>query len=205
MDNFLKRKKDVLSKLDKSSKGGWDKRILNLCMKINSFNDYYTTSSCSGRVVLMLDEEKKQGGLFINIYHDEISFEQLKNDLESHKISPPNDPVHSHPKQIKFKMEPCILHVACRNLICAQRLFDKAKFVGWKKSGIIAMKNHIMLELNSTEKLEFPIIFAGELLVDDKFLKIIVKEANEKLEKSWKKIKKLEERLSNYSIKNKNV
>jgi len=191
-NQFSQRKKDILSKFDKSSKGSWDKGILELCKKINSSDDYYTTSSCSGRAVLMLDEEKKQKGLFLKIYHDVISFEDLKKDLESHKISPPNDPVHPHPKQIKFKMEPCILHVACRDLNCAQKLFDKAKLAGWKKSGIISTKNHVMLELNSTERLEFPIIYRREILVDDKFLKIVVEDVNKKLEKSWKKIKRLE-------------
>jgi tRNA wybutosine-synthesizing protein 3 len=196
MDNFLKRKKDVLAKLDKSSKKSWDKKILDLCLKINSSENYYTTSSCSGRVVLMLDEEKKQRGLFIKIYHNKISLEELKKDLVlcSHEN-----------KQIKFKLEPCILHVACRDLNCAQKLFDKAKFVGWKKSGIITAKNHIILELNSTERLEFPIISLGEILVDDKFLKIIVKETNRKLEKSWEKIEKLEMAINNYSTKNKNL
>lgn len=226
-DNFLQRKKDVLSKLDKSfkarrslashkssmidTKKAWDKRILGLCTKINSSNDYYTTSSCSGRVVLMLDEEKKQEGLFIKIYHDEISFEQLKKGLNDILNPSSQSPDHlalisvRKTHKIKFKLEPCILHVACQDLNCAQKLFDKAKFVGWKKSGIIATKNHIMLELNSTERLEFPIIHDGEVLVDDKFLKIIVNESNKKLKKSWEKIKKLKRTIYNYSIKNKNL
>ena len=89
-------------------------------------------------------------------------------------------------------MEPCILHAACRDLNCAQKLFDKAKFAGWKKSGIIATKSHVMLELNSTERLEFPIISSGKILVDDKFLKLVVKETNKKLKKSWEKIERLE-------------
>lgn len=234
MDNFLKRKKDILSRADKSFKKKWDKKILRLCMKINFSDNYYTTSSCSGRAVLMLDEDKKQEGLFIKIYHDGISLKELKRDLDdirslvitrsqidsSKQTSPcfslnksvnmKDSSINSNksranesellkfppslPKDsiIKFKMEPCILHVACRDLNCAQKLFDKAKFAGWKKSGIIATRNHIMLELNSTEKLEFPIISDGEVLVDDKFLKLIVKETNKKLEKSWEKIEKLE-------------
>ena len=241
MDNFLKRKKDILSRADKSFKKKWDKKILRLCMKINFSDNYYTTSSCSGRAVLMLDEDKKQEGLFIKIYHDGISLKELKRDLDdirslvitrsqidsSKQTSPcfslnksvnmkdslinsnksranfseqANTP-RAYPetfsskmftKGIKFKMEPCILHVACRDFNCAQKLFDKAKFAGWKKSGIIATRNHIMLELNSTEKLEFPIISDGEVLVGDKFLKLIVKETNKKLEKSWEKIEKLE-------------
>jgi len=60
MDNFSKRKKDVLSKIDKSSKGGFDEKIVKLCEKINRLDNYYTTSSCAGRVVIMVDKEKKR-------------------------------------------------------------------------------------------------------------------------------------------------
>ena len=63
-EEFLQRKKDILSKEDKSSKGDWDKRIIELCDKINSSEKYYTTSSCSGRVIVMLDQEEKGPGLF---------------------------------------------------------------------------------------------------------------------------------------------
>jgi len=42
-DIFLQRKKEVLSKKDKSSKGSWDEKIKTLCDKINKKNDYYTT------------------------------------------------------------------------------------------------------------------------------------------------------------------
>ncbi|MFA6974207.1 MAG: hypothetical protein WC238_05760 [Parcubacteria group bacterium] len=34
-DNFQRRKQDTLSKLDKSSKKSWDKKIISLCEKIN--------------------------------------------------------------------------------------------------------------------------------------------------------------------------
>jgi tRNA wybutosine-synthesizing protein 3 len=227
MDKFLIRKKDVLSRLDKSSKNGWDKRIRGLCEKINFLEDYYTTSSCAGRVVLMIDEDKKKQGLFIKVYHDKVELRELKKRLASlcSEIDKVNnkkgfsvnnskksrvilergktDTLRAYPETVpvgtstrgKFKMEPCILHVACRDLKSAQMLFDKAKFAGWKKSGIIASENRVMLELNSTERLEFPVVCGGEIIVEDKFLEIVVNEANKKLEKSWEKIEKLKKLL----------
>jgi tRNA wybutosine-synthesizing protein 3 len=221
-DIFLQRKSDVLSKLDKSSKGGWDKHILELCEEINKSENYYTTSSCSGRIVLILDCDEKKQGLFVKVYHDEVEFEGLKSVLASlcselmatHQTSSRcsagnllkgKSSINCSSKSratlergkngIRFKMESCILHVACKTLEDAQKLFDKAKLAGWKRSGIIASGNRFMLELNSTEKLEFPIIRDGKVLVGDDFLKIVVKEANEKLEKGWKKIEKLMESL----------
>jgi len=186
MDIFTKRKKDVLSKLDKSHKGERDEKIAELCEKINSSDDYYTTSSCSGRVVLMTDQDRKDKNFFISVYHDKISLKELKRDLVSS--------VKKNQK-IKFKLEPCILHVSCRTLKDAENLYNKAKLAGWKKSGIIGMKNGFNVELNGTERLEFPIIHRNKILVSDEFLKIIVEESNKKLEKSWKRIKKLEKSL----------
>jgi len=182
-DKFNQRKLGVLSKKDKSSIGQWDKKILKLCEKINKKENYYTTSSCSGRIVIMIDKEKKQKDLFLKMYHNLISFSELRKELES--ISKKNIGL------VKFKLEPCILHVVCKSVEDANILYNKAKLSGWKKSGIIALEKNIVLELNSTEKLEFPIIDKFNILVGDEFLKLIVKQSNQKMKRSWIKIQRL--------------
>jgi len=94
--NFQKRKKDVLSKLDKSSKKSWDVKIVSLCEKINPLENFYTTSSCSGRIVLIIDNAKKTSGLFVKVWHEQINFEKLIASLRS--------VIGSHVcKKIKFK------------------------------------------------------------------------------------------------------
>ncbi|MBW2966012.1 hypothetical protein KY342_02835, partial [Candidatus Woesearchaeota archaeon] len=50
---FENQKKTFLKKIDKSKKGGIDKEIIPLVNKINNSRNYYTTSSCSGRIVLL--------------------------------------------------------------------------------------------------------------------------------------------------------
>jgi tRNA wybutosine-synthesizing protein 3 len=187
MDSFLQRKQDVLSKMDKSSIGKWDDKILSLCKKINSLENYYTTSSCSGRILLMIEQDKKGEDLFVFVSHEKILFNQLKKELKKAlKLN----------KRIKFKFEPCILHVACRDLNDTKTLFEKGKDAGWKRLGIIGTSHGFTFELNSTEKLEFPIIDKKKILVDDNFLKLIVKDANRKLEKSWGKIQRLEKLIT---------
>jgi len=181
---FAQRKKDVLSKADKSHIGRWDEKIMSLCRKINKSDKYYTTSSCSGRIIIIADQDKKARNLFLKRYHNLISFEQLKKDLK--EVAKKNKDL------IKFKLDPCALHVACKSLEDANELYSKAKLAGWKKSGIIAIGKRYVVELNSTERLEFPIINDNEILVNDEFLRILVKRANEKLKKTWKKIRKLE-------------
>lgn len=181
MKIFLKRKESILSKKDKSSKGDWDEKILSLCESINKTPNMYTTSSCSGRVVILLDRDKKGPGVFYWVSHDKITFSGLKKKLNSIKDGNP----------VKFKQEPCILHVACDDFNAAASLLRKAQTAGWKRSGIISHKKKFVCELLSTEKLEFPIIDKGKILVDDNFLKIVVKKSNSNLKKTWDKIEKL--------------
>lgn len=178
---FEKRKFDCLGKDDKSSIGSWDKPILDLCNKINSKNNLYTLSSCSGRIVLIKNIDKKTHDLFVLRTHDKITFAQLKKSLQN----------YNGKEGLVFKQEPPILHICCKSLEDAEQLLNKARLAGWKNSGIMSLSGRIVLELRSTESLALP-IFNKTLLVEDDFLKILVKEANKKLEKSWEKINNLE-------------
>jgi len=184
-DFFIQRKKTVLSKIDKSSKRSWDKKMLPLCEKINSLGNYYTTSSCSGRILLMVYQEKKQNDLFCNVYHNSISLAVLEKDLEEVCKKFKN-------KSIKFKLDPPILHIACRSMKDAKILYEKAKIAGWKKIGLVSWEKRIVLEIICTGKLEFPLIECGKILVDENFLRLIIQQSNFKMKNSWEKIKRLE-------------
>ena len=50
VDDFDKQKSSCLSQADISKKGSIDVGISDLVNYINSQNDYFTTSSCSGRI-----------------------------------------------------------------------------------------------------------------------------------------------------------
>lgn len=177
---FSQRKQSILSKKDKSSKGKWDKKIYGLCGKINEKEEYYTTSSCSGRVIVMIDKDKKESDLFKFVSHDLVEFDNLLKYL----------PKSVDKLNLKFKQVPCILHVACKTLGDAKELLDKSQLAGWKNSGIISLGDNIIVELSGTEKLEFPIVEDGELLISDEFLKVVVEKSNENLKKNWKRIEK---------------
>lgn len=181
-DIFFQRKKDVLNKKDKSSSGKWDEKILKLCEKINSFENYYTTSSCSGRIIIMKDEEKKSPELFEFVSHYLVDFLELEEYFKKVKQN----------KNFKFKQEPMILHVACRDLKSAEKLLKKAQEAGFKHCGVISLGKNIVVEIASTEKIDFPLIVDGKLLVNEKFLQAVLDRANKNLEKGWEKIEKLE-------------
>lgn len=181
--DFQKHKQDFLSKKDKSSINQWDKKIIPLCNKINFIPEYCTTSSCSGRIVIIKKPDKKKKQIWFFKTHEKTNFNELKNQLEKIKSS----------DLIYFKVEPCALHVSCKNIESANKLIKIAKKSGWKKSGISIGKK-IMAEMYSSESLEMP-IKNQQNLIDENFLRILVKEANQKIEKTNKKIKNFKENL----------
>lgn len=189
-DKFQLDKKKQLEREDRSSIGSWDDKISKLCNKINKKKNYYTTSSCSGRVVLLKYSDKKQEDAFLFRTHDKISFNELKKALEE---------AGKHYKEVvEFQQTCCILHVACLTLEDSFEIVKKAKESGWKRSGVMSngkSSNRNIVELHSTESMSFPIMDNGKILVDDDFLKRIVEQANNKLERTWDKIKRLEKLL----------
>ena len=185
-NNFLVQKEKQLSKGDLSSIGSWDKRIAKLCNKINKKKNYYTTSSCAGRIVLLKYSDKKMENVFLFRTHEKTSFNEIKKTLE--KISKTYEGV------VEFQQSCCILHVACLSLLDSQKLLTKAKESGWQRSGIIGGKRNIA-ELHSTESMCFPIMNHGKILVDDDFLKLVIEIANSKLDRTWDKIARLEKKI----------
>jgi len=187
MNQFLRRKKQQFAKDDRSLIQEIDGRIKSLCEIINKNDNYYTTSSCAGRILILLDSKEKRDDLFLFVSHELISFEQLKEELN--KIN--------NKELIYFKQDPCILHVACRDLENAQKIHDMAKDAGWKRCGIIASEKRFIVELNGTERIEFPVMQDEKILANNDFLKVIVEEANKKLKLSWEKIERLKNSFLN--------
>jgi tRNA wybutosine-synthesizing protein 3 len=177
---FQKEKEDCLFKLnnlDKSKKGNVDKPLIFLIEKINLSENYYTTSSCSGRIsIFTIDENnKKNTANWIYVSHDKITYEEIKQYLDN------------LPKTlVRFKFEPIILHICCENLDYAQILLEKCQEIGLKDSGILSLKNKIILKIVGSERIDAPIAIEGELIVDYNYIKEIINLANKKLQKTHK-------------------
>ena len=185
---FDLHKKNALSKLDKSKIGGIDEKIIPLVNLINSKEDYYTTSSCAGRIVLLAITEsaRKNEAEWLLQSHSAITFQQAKEAL---KNIPEN-------KEVWFKEESTIIHVDCRTLEGAISFLHKAKDIGFRRSGISSIKHKIILEILSTERIDTIIAKEGKILVTDEYLQILVDEANKKLLKTQEKIEKFKNLLS---------
>ena len=191
--NFEKEKKEFLGKKDKSRKGSIDDKIKKLVSKINSLEDFYTTSSCSGRILLFTvpKSNKKNKVQYLFCSHKKIQYKEIKKTIT--KKLPKDD--------VWFKVQPVILHVACETINCAKKFLNTARDIGFRRSGIISIgKSKIIVELISTEEIEAIVSKNGRLLIDEDYFKILVKEGNKKLEKTWEKIDKLYRALGSISF-----
>lgn len=185
---FEKDKKNILERIDKSKKGSIDKKIKNLIQLINSLNDYYTTSSCSGRIMIIKRPEsgKKCDVNFFFSSHDKVSFSEIKNKLN--KI----------PKeQLWFRQESMIIHIACKTIEDAQKILDIAAKAGLKHSGIITARKKIVVEIIGSEQLDTIIASEKRLYIDNEYLKLLIDESNKKMDLNKEKLTKFYDLIKN--------
>jgi tRNA wybutosine-synthesizing protein 3 len=133
-DEDKKKYLDLLYKPDLSKKGNVDGKISNLINSINKLDNYITTSSCSGRILLLVvsNSLKKHECEWPIVTHDLANVNEFWDALKlaSEKFS----------ESIWFKMESAILHVQCKTIASAQDLITMAKEIGFKRSGIFVTK-----------------------------------------------------------------
>ncbi|BBN02828.1 tRNA wybutosine-synthesizing protein 3 [Marchantia polymorpha subsp. ruderalis] len=192
---FELRKQAVLrglasDEVDKSRKGGVDAPIADLIRRINSHPEFYTTSSCSGRVSLFLDqpcaaplgddvpdsskEKVKKGGDWIFVSHEAAAEDDVVNAV--------NQRYAAHQKGLLvFRFEPFILALECSSLAASQQLVTCAMASGFRESGITSAGKRFILAVRCSIRMEVPIADEGELLVTEEYLRYLTRLANKKM------------------------
>jgi tRNA wybutosine-synthesizing protein 3 len=205
---FKNEKKNVLKKMhsyDKSKKGSLDDEIRELVFLINSLEDYYTTSSCSGRIMLIKVDKnrRKDKSEWLYVTHKIAKFEEINKELfDGIKKTREGD-------SIWLKQEPLILHVCAKNFESANKLLNMARESGLKKSGIITLSHRIIIEIEGTENIS-TLVAKNEkakkmVLVNELYLRMLVEEANKKMLLNQEKNNRFFDRIKReFKIENKN-
>tara|TARA_Y100000310_G_scaffold124700_1_gene123483 strand:- start:106484 stop:107029 length:546 start_codon:yes stop_codon:yes gene_type:complete len=167
---FQNQKATFLAKLDKSKKGSIDKKALPIINSINSKENYYTTSSCSGRVYLYKKENRKNQTEWLKVSHDLITEDFLNIQ-----------------KPCWLRYEGFIIHIACKTIEDANILLLKAQTI-YKKSSILSLKKNIV-EIRDSEIIDMP-YYEGALVYSGSIEKLI-ELINTKLQNNWNKIDKI--------------
>lgn len=170
---FKERKKAAIKKLlDAIKNNEVDAPIKNDLLKLNEFEIIYSTSSCAGRIALLVDKGNKKDSFFIGKWHDIVKTEEIVKRLKD----------HINNELIWFKQEPFIIHLVFPRSIYAYKVLKIARDVGFKHSGIISKrKEKVVLEINGIDRIDFPIVINSELTISLENLNKIVDLANAKL------------------------
>jgi tRNA wybutosine-synthesizing protein 3 len=182
--SFKVLKQNFLCKLDKSKQGQVDRGVKPLIELINSFRDFFTTSSCSGRTVLLhLKGPRKNQTEWVFKSHQALRPDELWGAVREINAGP-----------VWLKYEPFIVHVRCRTLACAGMLIRAARSAGLKKSGIIAAGSTCVVELEGSDRLEAP-VYRGQILLPKTYFAVLTQEINKKIKNNKEKLKRLNSAL----------
>ena len=183
---FLEDKKRILTNLELAIREGLvDEEIIPTLNKINELNDYYTTSSCIGRVGIMeipKDKNPKLHSRWLGKWHHYATYDEMFDALKERKNG-----------YIVFVMNSPILHIACKDIESAKKMLELALHSGLKASSIKSVSDRrVIVEILTTYKVDAPIGEDGKLFVDDSYLRFL-------LDYSYLKLKKAREILMRWA------
>ncbi|XP_002129518.2 tRNA wybutosine-synthesizing protein 3 homolog [Ciona intestinalis] len=193
--DFVKKKSRALDKKDESRKGSVDSLIVELVDFINAKPDYFTTSSCSGRIVVLTTNDSEN-----NTEHTSAK-KGCKWHLVSHVAVKASDVLNclkSATESTRLKFEGFIMHINCRDLKSAILMQNAALSSGFRNSGITIGKHgrNLQVAIRGTMNLEVPLMDTdGKRITSDEYIQHVVTMANDKLTENEKKITRFNKSL----------
>ena len=190
---FEERKERALARLraEEGKKGRVDEEVVEIIGRLNSLKDFFTTSSCSGRIVLLRVPEvgAKREAVFLGKWHRAVTKEEVLAVLKRSAVGT------AEKGEVWLLSQSPILHVACRTLGKAKALLAAANESGFKYSGIKTISNSndngkVVVEIVSTERIDVPLAEGGVLFCSDPHLDFIVSKANFTLARGKAKLKR---------------
>ncbi|RLI05317.1 hypothetical protein DRO26_02520 [Candidatus Bathyarchaeota archaeon] len=189
MDSWEKRKKAFMDRLAKDRYSGYfDEEMYGLVSVLNANPSMYTTSCCSGRILLVkvAGPWLKSNVKVLGRWHGEVNVDELTKHINS----------ADDKSSLWVMVQPPIIHVSCKDLETASKLVLEARNSGFKETGIFVVNNrHIMVEIKSSEKMNIPLVLNGKTVLDFQNLTELSKYLNKQLKTLKLKIKRLEKTL----------
>eukprot|EP00210_Caulerpa_lentillifera_P009018 g8607.t1 len=174
--------------VDKSRKGSVDEPIRELVEQINSHDDLYTTSSCSGRVSLFGEStpatrsEGKKGGKWIYTSHYPPEHQTITNAVFEFLKNAENT------ERLDLRFEPFILACECRTLEISKQLTQAGLESGFRESGVILGNDRFTVTIRSSARMEVPLCQNGVLFVTTEYLEYLTNLICERFHKNTAKI-----------------
>ena len=184
---FLQARGKALKSLERAlEEGQVDERVKPIVEKINSISDYFTTSSCSGRIVVLEAPSfgRKRKAKFLGKWHRKVDVGEVKKALQK-----------GGKGEIWFLVQSSIFHVAAISMEDARKLLNVANQSGFKYSSIKSVNGKIMVEILGTERIDAPLGVDGKIYGGDEYVELLVEIGNRMMERMERNLKRLEKNL----------
>lgn len=145
-----------------------------------------TTSSCTGRIAVVEGKWHwlRDGARIVYKSHREVEPAVIAS-----LVVRPFD-------NLWFKVTGPILHVRLPGLDCVHPVLEASRAAGFKHSGVISVKDEVVVELMSAIQISAPLKIDGKIVVDPRSLRELIAEANEALRSGWARLERLSQLLS---------
>jgi len=169
-----------LNRLKKAIESGEaDKAIVPLCNYLFSLKHFFTSSSCSGRIILLgVDEAERKGNAFFHRkWHETVKPDEAWQALQENVKG----------KSIWLKQEPFIIHIEADSLKNIEKILELCRKAGIRRYGLqVIKKGKCMVELQGSQYLSVPVIEKGKLMIGKDYFDYLIGKANEKFLKNEK-------------------
>ncbi|MBC7081312.1 MAG: hypothetical protein H5T44_03615 [Thermoplasmatales archaeon] len=188
-DKFIYTRGRAIKALEEAiEKEKVDEKVLPIVEKINKKEDFFTTSSCAGRIVIIEVPHfgMKRNARFLGKWHDKIDEKDLRNAIKKAKKG-----------EIWFLVQSPIFHISTISIENAKKILSIANNSGFKYSSIKNFNGRFIVEILSSERIDVPIGKDGRIFVSDEYLEILRDIANHMIEVIDGKLKRLEKNIEN--------
>ena len=222
MDDFDARKRreianlvfgddDDESKRDASRAGAVDARAARTVRAVCESANYFTTSSCSGRISVFGDapvkrdddagadadagaeERKAKGGLWAYVSHDPADAEEVLRAIAEAEAMDGDGGGDGGASTLTLRFEPFILSVEARDVERGAAFVKRARECGYRESGITACEKRVICAARCQIRMEAPVRVGGTRIVDDDGVRALVALANEKFEANARRMERFYE------------
>ena len=186
---FSQYKSKAMQKLESAlSDGLVDEGVISVLNSFNSHPDIFTTSSCAGRIQLIVlpDIGRKDSVELRKKWHRPVEFQEVKDAITN--LDVPSNSI------VILQGQSPIFHVSCRTMELAQKFRGIVHSQGWKYSSLITgNEDKWVVEVLSANRID-NLLFRNGVIdpPDDERLKFIIEESNKILIKAQARLEALE-------------
>ena len=186
---FSQHKSNAMKKLESAlSEGLVDEDVISVINSFNSHPDIFTTSSCAGRIQLIIlpDIGRKDSVQRRKTWHRKVTIDDVEGAISELEI--PDNSI------VILQTQSPIFHLSCRTLELAIKLRGIVHGQGWKYSSLITGNDEKWnVEILSANRIDNLLFRKGVISPPDKGrLNFIIEESNKILVRAQARLEALE-------------